>query len=58
MSRNQLFNAFVSRQLVTIGNVTGYINALELEDGSGKCFNVTLAIGSNQTRKVFVRTLQ
>lgn len=41
--------------LVTIGMTIGYINAIEREDGSGRCWIVTIA-GDKGTAKEFVRT--
>lgn len=56
MDRFSLIAAFVQRQVITVGNVTGkrttgVISALQHEDGSGYSFNVTFECG----QKAYVR---
>lgn len=41
--------AMKRREVITIGNVTGYVNGINLEDGSGKCFNISLLVTSGNT---------
>ena len=43
MDRFEMFDAMVNRREVTIYDVTGRIVCIELEDGSGHNFNVTLS---------------
>lgn len=54
MNRFELFNAMVNRDLVALSGYIGLIQGIQLEDGSGHCFNVTLLVG-NRTLKLFVR---
>lgn len=46
-------------QITVIGafgcRITGLVNQIEAEDGSGKCWNVTISHGIH-TSKIFVRT--
>lgn len=56
IGRFELFETMVESKLVRYTGLYGYIMAIELEDGSGRCFNVTFrAAGSHERRKVFVR---
>jgi hypothetical protein len=62
MNRFELFNAMVNRKHIIITDSArhevhgGYITAIQLEDGSGMCFNVT--IGENgQSHTIFVRSI-
>ena len=54
MNRFELFNAMLNRDFISIGNHVGTIQAIEMEDGSGHCFNVTLLVGTRNI-KLFVR---
>ena len=58
MNRFELFDIMVSRSLVTIKGVTGTIQAISLEDGSGYCFNVCILQTNGDRRVVFVRTIK
>lgn len=46
MSRQQLFDAMVSRSIVSLESAgqiyRGYINGIAIEDGSGYSFNITM----------------
>jgi hypothetical protein len=57
MNRFELFNAMVNRETVKLNfngkQYAGKILAIELEDGSGLCFNVKLSTGV----WVFVRSI-
>jgi preprotein translocase subunit YajC len=53
-----LFQLMAKSKIVTISGFTGIIQSIEMEDGSGFCFNVKLRIewGANpQSETVFVR---
>jgi hypothetical protein len=53
----QLFDAFVNRKSVNLAQFTGLIYAIELEDGSGHCFNVRMQTTFCGIQTVFVRTI-
>lgn len=58
MNRFELFNAMVNRKEVTLRGVTGKIVQIELEDGSGHNFIVTLNHldkGVNKVVELFIR---
>ena len=42
MSRHELWEAMLQRKHVMLSGVTGLINSIEMEDGSGQCFNVAM----------------
>jgi len=48
------FLAISGTHLITLKGVTGILQSIQREDGSGKCFNVVLHT-SNGERTVFVR---
>jgi len=56
VNRHELFHAMINRQTVTLNRYTGKILAIELEDGSGYCFNVKLVDFHGQTFTIFVRS--
>lgn len=58
MTKFQLFAllAHDGPRMVTVGGVTGLLSSLEREDGSGRCFNVTIYT-TDGMRTVFVRTI-
>ena len=53
-NRFELFNAMLNRTPITLGDKTGIINAIEMEDGSGHCFNVRLYT-NNTNYTLFVK---
>lgn len=55
MSREQLFDAMVHLRSVAHAGYWWKIQTIQLEDGSGFCFNVTLARESGHSKTVFVR---
>jgi hypothetical protein len=59
MNRFELFNAMLTRTPVSlvchIGSVSGLILSIQMEDGSGYCFNVTLSTARGQVT-IFVRS--
>ena len=54
MNRYELFTAMIEARQVTLGAHTGYIQSIQMEDGSGHCFNIVLSNGQG-THKLFVR---
>lgn len=62
MNRFELFLAMVEGRKVTLKGAfagffyTGYIQSIQLEDGSGFKFNVTIRLENNTTETVFVNT--
>ena len=52
----ELFNRMVTRTPILIGAFYGVIQSIELEDGSGNCFNVKLAMPNHVKQVCFVRT--
>lgn len=68
MTKWQLFNAMATDGKITVNSntkspLTGIIDSIQREDGSGHCFNVTMRTYSNDLRTmvgivtVFVRTI-
>ena len=55
MNRFELFVAMVNRQSVTLNGRTGLVLGIELEDGSGHCFNVKMLLPNGTRCTVFVR---
>lgn len=60
MNRFEMFDAMISRKIVTLSmrglHYTGLINAIEMEDGSGHNFNVTIfLIDGHSSHKIFVK---
>lgn len=55
MNRYELFAAMIERKLINLKGVTGFITSIELEDGSGHCFNVKLVTPFFSYITVFVR---
>lgn len=60
MTREQLMSAMFNRELVTIWQsdnygYIGFINGIELEDGSLYSFNVKLLLKNGVTKMVYVR---
>ncbi len=60
MNRFEMFAAMISSQVVTLtrpsgARVTGRIKAIELEDGSGLCFNVRLQFLDGHSENIFIR---
>jgi hypothetical protein len=58
-SFDQLCRAMKNRTQITVTGafgcrITGLVNQIEAEDGSGRCWNVTISHGIH-TSKVFVR---
>lgn len=60
MNRFELFNAMLTGTPVSLvchlGAVRGWVQAIQMEDGSGYCFNVTLSTADRGTITVFVRS--
>ena len=57
-TRETLFQLMVNSKIVNISGFTGIIQSIEMEDGSGYCFNVRLRIkwGANpESKTLFVR---
>lgn len=54
INRFELFNAMLNRTPITLGDITGIINGIEMEDGSGHCFNVRL-YANGFTNVIFVK---
>jgi hypothetical protein len=59
-SFDQLCCAMKNRTQITVtgafgSSITGLVNRIEAEDGSGKCWNVTISHGVH-TSTIFVRT--
>lgn len=50
-----LFRAMVNRQQVELRGVKGTIQAIELEDGSGRSFNVRMLRQDGQQQTVYYR---
>lgn len=44
-------------QLFSIGRTTGFVEAIEREDGSGHCFNVRMSTPKGEKISIFVRTI-
>lgn len=44
MNRYALFDAMVTSKVVTLKDVVGRIQSIQMEDGSGYCFNVTMSV--------------
>jgi hypothetical protein len=55
ITRETLFSLMVNGKIVVINGIRGSIQNIQLEDGSGYCFNVTLLTRDNGPKKVFVR---
>jgi hypothetical protein len=53
-SREALFSLMVNSKIVKIDGFTGIIQSIQMEDGSGNCFNVSIR-NPLETRTVFVR---
>jgi hypothetical protein len=49
MNRFEMFSAMINRQVVALKGYTGTIQKIELEDGSGHNFNVTLRLVFTQS---------
>lgn len=60
MTREMLFSLLAMSGVceVRIAGVTGILQAIEREDGSGKCFNVTLLTKGGGRKTVFVRCVE
>ena len=57
MSRHELWEAMLQRKLVMLRGFVGLIQSIEMEDGSGYCFNVTMSgTQSPGNKTVFVRS--
>ena len=56
MTRFQLMSALFGNGILTIGKYTGTLQSVQREDGSGRCFNVTMYVNGNLIT-VFVRTI-
>ena len=56
--REQLWQAMINRTPVRVGNITGIVNGIGAEDGSGYSFNVTLSVGVGNSVTIHVRTMQ
>jgi hypothetical protein len=58
MTKYTLFSllAASNAEPVTINGIKGYVSAIQREDGSGRCFNVTLNTSKGK-QTVFVRTV-
>ena len=58
MTKYQLFAALVAGQgsVLTVAGVTGLIQSVQREDGSGRSFNVTLLVNGKPVTK-YVRTV-
>lgn len=62
MTKFQLFSALAGNSMgltyVQIDGDYGYIQSIQREDGSGRCFNVTfIQIHTGKTLTKFVRTI-
>ncbi len=60
MTKFQLFSLLArsnNSQTVTVAGVTGLLQSIEREDGSGHNFNVTLSLADNTYTTVFVKTV-
>jgi len=58
MSRHELWEAMLYRKQVMLRGFVGLIQSIEMEDGSGHCFNVTISdisSGQPKSKTVFVR---
>ena len=60
MSRHELWEAMLQRKQVMLRGFVGLIQSIDMEDGSGYCFNVTMTglrtlQTSSVTKTVFVR---
>ena len=58
MTRQELWEAMVNKTLVTIKGLTGYIQAIQMEDGSGYSFNVTLKRAEHRVIVLYVKCLK
>lgn len=59
-TKHQLFSLLGSKNtpVVTINGVTGVLNSIQREDGSGSSFNVRLVCTTTaQSKMVYVRTI-
>jgi hypothetical protein len=52
MNRDQLFDAMINRKPIITNGVKNFLNGMEMEDGSGFAFNLTL---TGHKHKVFYR---
>ena len=59
MKKRDLFDMLVRpKQHFIIGDYVGYVIGIALEDGSGKCFNVTVRLKqSGKIITTFIRTI-
>ena len=56
MSRHELWEAMLQRKHVMLSGDIGLINSIEMEDGSGQCFNVAMCENETlETKTVFIR---
>lgn len=55
MNRDQLFDAMVNRKPIYINGVRYMLNSMEMEDGTGFAFNLTLSRNIGADFKVFYR---
>lgn len=55
MKRSILFSSFIAGTPIVIRGIAVYVVAIEREDGSGNCWNVTVR-AARQTWKEFIRT--
>lgn len=58
MNRFEMFEAMINRREVNIQGIRGKIVRIELEDGSGHNFNITLSCfykGENNVLTIFVK---
>jgi len=54
MSRHELWEAMLQRKQIMLRGFVGLIQSIDMEDGSGYCFNVTMS-NSLGTKTVFIR---
>ena len=54
MSRHELWEAMLQRKQVMLRGFVGLIQSIQMEDGSGYCFNVTMT-NRLGTKTVFIR---
>ena len=54
MSRHELWEAMLQRKQVMLRGFVGLIQSIQMEDGSGYCFNVTMS-NSLGIKTVFIR---
>lgn len=53
-TRESAWLAMLSREVVTVGDYTGLINSIGMEDGSGHSFIIEMSV-NNITHKMYVR---